>query len=67
MCAKFYRNRTFNFKVMIKKPISVENNKLFKKPIVENNKISQTILEKKVGTVCPIWFKDAPPFPPMQC
>ena len=26
-----------------------------------------TILEKKVGTVCPIWFKEAPPFPPMQC
>ena len=24
MCAKFYRNRTFNFKVMIKKPISDE-------------------------------------------
>ena len=25
MCAKFYRNRTFNFKVMIKKPISDDN------------------------------------------
>ena len=24
MCVKFYRNRTFNFKVMIKKPISYE-------------------------------------------
>ena len=24
MCAKFYRNRTFNFKVMIKKQISDE-------------------------------------------
>ena len=28
---------------------------------------ASTILEKKVGTVCPIWFKEAPPFPPMQC
>ena len=24
MCAKFYRNKTFNFKVMMKKPISDE-------------------------------------------
>ena len=37
MCAKFYRNRTFNFKVMIKKPISDENFFDF----------AQTILEKK--------------------
>ena len=29
--------------------------------------LRSTILEKKVGTVCPIWFKEAPPFPPMQC
>ena len=25
MCAKFYRNRIFNFKVMIKTPISDKN------------------------------------------
>ena len=37
MCVKFYRNRTFNFKVMIKKPISDENCFDF----------AQTILEKK--------------------
>ena len=26
-------------------------------------KMEATILEKKVGTVCPIWFKKYPPFP----
>ena len=57
MCAKFYRNRTFNFKVMIKKPISDEKIRI---------SLRQS-LEKKVGTVCPIWLKEAPPFPPMQC
>ena len=34
----------------------------------KSNTSSSTILEKKVGTVCLIWFKKSPrPFPPMQC
>ena len=40
---------------MIKKPISDKKIQDF----------AQTILEKKVGTVCPIWLKKSPPFP--QC
>ena len=47
MCAKFYRNRTFTFKVMIKKPISDE-------------KFRKTILEKMVQSNL---FKKSPPFP----
>ena len=55
MCAKFYRNRTFNFKVMIKKPISVENNKI---------SLRQS-WKKRLGQFVRFGSKTLPPFP--QC
>ena len=53
MCAQFYRNRTFSFKVMIKKTISDEK---FRISLRQSWK-------KRLGQYCPIWFKKSPPFP----
>ena len=55
MCAKFYRNRTFNFKVMIKKPISDEKIRI---------SLRQS-WKKRLGQFVRFGSKSLPPFP--QC
>ena len=45
MCAKFYCNKTFNFKVMIKKPISDEKFRI----------LLRQSWKKRVGTFDPLY------------
>ena len=51
MCAKFYRNRTFNFKVMIKKPISDE------KIRISLSEIQNWFFDHNFKIKCPIPIK----------
>ena len=56
MCAKFYRNRTFTFKVMIKNQFQMKNLGFRSDNPGKNGWDSLSNLVQKVS-----------PFPPMQC